>query len=78
MVYGVTRGIVAPKGTSKAVINHWAAAIKKASKDPELAKQMDAKGTDINYKGPDEYRAWFEETYADHEQVAIEIGMFKK
>lgn len=78
MVYGVTRGIVAPKGTSKAVINHWAAAIKKASKDPELAKQMDAKGTDVNYKGPDEYRAWFEETYADHEQVAIEIGMFKK
>ena len=78
MVYGVTRGIVAPKGASKAVINHWAAAIKKASKNPDLAKQMDAKGTDVNYLGPDDYRTWFEKTYADHEKVALEIGMFKK
>jgi len=78
MVYGIVRGIVAPKGTSKAVINHWAAAIKKAAEDPDVLKQMDAKGTDVIYRGPDEYRTWFEKTYADHERVAIEIGMFKK
>ena len=23
-------------------------------------------------------RAWFEKTYADHEKVAIKIGMYKK
>ncbi len=78
MVYGIVRGVVAPKGTSKAVIDHWAAEIKKASLNPDVLKQMDAKGTDVIYRGPDEYRAWFEETYADHERVAIEIGMFKK
>ncbi len=78
MVYGVTRGIVVPKGTSRAVIDHWAAAIKEASESPEVAKQMDAKGTDVNYLGPDEYRAWFEKTFKDHERVAVEIGMFIK
>ncbi|MFK5980534.1 MAG: tripartite tricarboxylate transporter substrate binding protein [Rhizobiaceae bacterium] len=78
MVYGIVRGVVAPKGTSQKVIDHWAAAIKKATEDPKVMSQMDAKGSEVIYSGPADYRAWFEQTYKDHEKIAISIGMFKK
>ena len=39
---------------------------------------MDAKGTDINWVGPKDYRIWAEQTYTAYEKVAIKIGMYKK
>ncbi len=78
LVYALERGIVAPKGTPQAAIDHWAGVFKKAAEDPELLKQMDAKGTDINFVGPKGYEDWYKKTYADYEKVAIKIGMYKK
>jgi len=78
LVYALKRGIVAPKGTPKDVIDQWAAIFKKAAEDPDLLKQMDAKGTEVAWVGPEDYRAWAKKTYADHEKVAIKIGMYKK
>ena len=78
LVYALERGVVAPKGTSKEIIDHWAGVFKKAAEDPDLLKQMDAKGTDINFVGPEGYEAWYKKTYADYEKVAIKIGMYKK
>jgi len=78
MVYALNRGIVAPKGTPKDVIEMWAGIFKKAAADPGLMKQMDAKGTGIEWVGPADYRAWADKTYAAHEKIAIEIGVWKK
>ena len=78
LVYALKRGIVAPKGTPADVIAHWSGVFKAAAEDADLLAQMDAKGTDINWVGPADYRTWAEATYADHEQVAIKIGMYKK
>jgi len=39
---------------------------------------MDAKGTGVAWVGPKDYRAWAKNTFADHEKVAIKIGMYKK
>jgi tripartite-type tricarboxylate transporter receptor subunit TctC len=78
MTFGVARGIAAPKGTPKDVIDHWSAIFKQAAEHPDLLAQMDAKGTDVAYQGPDEYRAWADQTYSDFEAVAIKIGMYKK
>ncbi|MDH3741044.1 MAG: tripartite tricarboxylate transporter substrate binding protein [Hyphomicrobiales bacterium] len=78
LVYALKRGIVAPKGTPADVVAMWSEIFKKAAEDPELLKQMDAKGTDVSWVGPDGYREWAAKTYADHEKVAIKIGMFKK
>ena len=78
MVYALKRGIVAPKGTSKHIIEYWSNVFKKAAEDPGLMKQMDAKGTDVKWVGPADYRKWAEKTYKDHEKVAIKIGMYKK
>ena len=78
LVYALKRGIVAPKGTPADVIAHWSGVFKAAAEDADLLAQMDANGTDINWVGPAGYRAWAEATYADHEKVAIKIGMYKK
>jgi len=78
LIYALKRGIVAPKGTPKDVVEHWAQVFKKAAEDPGLLKQMDAKGTDVNWVGPADYAAWAKKTFDDHEKVAIKIGMYKK
>ncbi len=78
MIYALDRGIVVPKGTSSEIIAHWSEIFKKAAADPELLAQMDAKGTDVNWVGPEGYRKWAQKAYADHEKVAIKIGMWKK
>ncbi|MEK9671321.1 MAG: tripartite tricarboxylate transporter substrate binding protein [Rhodospirillaceae bacterium] len=77
MEFALKRGIVAPKGTPKAVIEHWSKAFKKAAEDPGLLKQMDAKGTDVEWVGPGDYRKWADKTFADYKKVAIKIGMYK-
>jgi len=78
LVYALKRGIVAPKGTPKEIVDQWAQIFKKAAEDPDLMKQMDAKGTDVDWVGPADYRKWAKDTYASHEKVAIKIGMYKK
>lgn len=78
MTYSLDRGVVAPKGTPKEVLEHWGAIFKKAAEDPELKAALESKGTLVKYRGPDEYAAWFKDEYDAHEKVAIKIGMFKK
>ena len=78
MTYTLDRGIVVPKGTPKAAIDHWAGVFKRAVDDPEVQKQMKAKGTGLRFRGPEEYAAWFKRIYDDHEGVAVKIGMYKK
>ena len=56
MIYALDRGIVVPKGTPADKIEHWAQLFKKAAADPDLRKQMDAKGTEVNWVGPAGYR----------------------
>ena len=78
LVYALKRGIVAPKGTPKDVIEAWSKIFKKAAENPDLMKQMDAKGTDVQWVGPADYSKWAMDTFATHEKVAIKIGMWKK
>jgi len=78
LIYALKRGIVAPRGTPKDIVEHWAQVFKKAAEDPGLLKQMDAKGTDVSWVGPADYAAWAKKTFDDHEKVAIKIGMYKK
>jgi len=78
MVYALKRGIVAPKGTPKEIVDMWSQVFKKAAENPDLLKQMAAKGTGIEWVGPADFRTWAEDTYAAHEKVAIKIGMYKK
>ena len=78
MTFALERGIVAPKGTPREVIDMWAGIIKQAVDNPSLQAAMDAKGTGLRFQGPDDFRAYADKIYTDYEAVAIEIGMYKK
>ena len=77
LVFALKRGVVAPKGTPKEMVDYWADVFKQASEDPDLKKQMEAKGTDVAWVGPEDYRAWANQTFEDYKKVAIKIGMYK-
>ena len=78
LTFALERGIVAPKGTPDDVIAHWSEIFKQATEDQGLMDSMAAKGTGLGYQGPEDYRAWADQLYADYEEVAIAIGMYKK
>ncbi len=78
MNYALVRGVVAPKGTPKAMIDHWSEVFKKAAENMKLKEQLEAKGTVVKWVGPKGYAEWFKKEYDDHERVAIKIGMYKK
>ena len=77
MTFSLIRGVVAPKGTPKDAINHWAQLLKKASENKGLLKQMKAKGTGINWIGPDEYQKWIDKSFAEFKGIADEMGWGK-
>ena len=78
MTFALERGIVAPKGTPREIIDMWAGIIKQAVDNPSLQAAMDAKGTGLRFQGPDDFRAYADKIYSAYEAVAIEIGMYKK
>ena len=78
IVYGLNRGIVMPKGTPADIIAHYEGIFEKAMQDPKVVKAMDEKSTWIVYKNSADYRKFLEKSYADHEKIAIKIGMYKK
>lgn len=78
LVFALKRGIMAPKGTPKDKIDHWSQVFKKAAENPDLMKQMDAKGTDVEWVGPEDYEAWANKTFDQYKKVAVKIGMYKE
>lgn len=78
VVYGLHRGVVLPKGASRDVVKRYEDGFGKAMNDPAVKKALDEKGTWIVWLGSDDYAKFFEKSYADHEKVAIKIGMYKK
>ena len=72
------RGIVAPKGTPAAVIEKWSQVFKAAAENPDLLKQLEAKGTDVKWEGPADYRKWADGLFNDYKAVAVAIGMYKE
>ncbi len=78
MEFALKRGIVAPKGTPPAVIEMWSKVFKAAAENPDLLKQLEAKGTDVKWEGPADYRTWADGLFGDYKAVAVAIGMYKE
>ena len=77
MSFSIKRGVVAPKGTPKDVINHWAKVLKMAAENEDLKKQMVAKGTGVQWVGPEGYEAWAQTSYGEFKTIADEMGWGK-
>lgn len=78
LVGGTDRGVVAPKGTPKDVVEHYAAIFKKATEDTSVSESLGAKGTSVIYMGPAEYTAYFMDTQSKWEKVARKVGVYKR
>jgi tripartite-type tricarboxylate transporter receptor subunit TctC len=78
VVYGLTRGIVAPKGTKPDVIAYWEGVIKKAVESSAVKDALAAKGTSADFRGAAEYTSFLKKSYTQYEKLAISIGMYKK
>ncbi len=78
VTYGLARGVMAPKGTPPAVIKFWDAALEKASKDPAVIKAITGASSTVMYKSAADYGAFLKNSFAEHERLAIKIGMYKK
>ena len=75
--FATSRGVVAPKGTPKDVIDHYVALFKSAAKDPSVKKQMDAKGTDVVFISKDEYGKFMKNSFENMKKLAVAIGLYK-
>jgi tripartite-type tricarboxylate transporter receptor subunit TctC len=75
MLYLMWRGVLAPKGTPRGVVDKLAGAFKKMTEDKSVAPMIKKLGDEINYLGPDEFaKAWREEY-----ETQKELGkLFKK
>lgn len=77
LLFGVDRGIVLPKGVSKDVTKHYEKVIAKAMKDPEVVRQLEAKGSTVKYLGRKRYRRHLENTFNALKTTAIKVGLYK-
>jgi tripartite-type tricarboxylate transporter receptor subunit TctC len=77
VVYGLNRGVVAPKGTPADVIKTYEAAFAKAMTHKDVVAHMNKAGTWIVYKNAADYKKFFEQSFAQHVKVAKKIGMYK-
>lgn len=75
MTFSLTRGVMLPKGTPPEIIAYWAEVFKGPTQDEAFVSEQAAKGTSVQYLGPDEYRAWWEATSADFVDAAKELKM---
>lgn len=77
LVYGTDRGVSAPKGTPKAVVDFWSAAFSKAAKDPAVVNALNAKGTSVNYQDPAASTKYWSDTFSKWKGLAKKVGMYK-
>ena len=69
------KGVLAPKGTARPIIDKLATAFKKMTENQAVIKMIKSFGDDIQYLGPDEFtKIWREEHEAQKELAKI----FKK
>jgi tripartite-type tricarboxylate transporter receptor subunit TctC len=78
VVYAVERGVVAPKGTSKAVIDHYAAMFQEVAEDSNFKAEMHKKGILIDYKNASDYKKHFKATYDYWLPIAKQVGVYKR
>ena len=70
VVYLMWRGILAPKGTPRPVIDKLAGAFKKMTDDKTVVNMLKSFGDSPNYLGPDEFGKLWREEYEMHKELA--------
>ncbi len=78
VVYDVSRGVMAPKGTPADVITKLGSSCGAAAKEPEFAQAMKLQGTDVRYLDRAAYSKWLKETDDLNRNLAKDLGLLKR
>ena len=77
VVEGSYRGVAAPPGTPREIVERLASAFKKINFNPEFQKKMTEMGFDLLWWGPDEYNAEIQKRTEYYKKLLSDFG-FKK
>jgi len=72
---GSWNGIFLPPKTPRPIVDHWAAAVRKAQSDPGVIKKLNAQGSEIAYMGPDEFSKFVVKEVARWKELAHLAGL---
>jgi tripartite-type tricarboxylate transporter receptor subunit TctC len=75
VVYHMWRGVLAPKGTPRPVIDKLALSFKKMTEDKSVTVMIKQLGDRIYYLGPDDFSKLWREEYEYHKELG---KIFKK
>lgn len=76
--YAVNRGIMAPKGTPKAIEAKIDKACGEATKEASFAKSMKLQGTDVRYLDAAQYAGFLKKDAAITKELTKDLGLLKR
>jgi putative tricarboxylic transport membrane protein len=77
VIYGVNRGVFAPKGTPADIIALYENVFHRAVQRPEVVSAIEGNGTSIEFKGHKDYIAFLENDAKVTEKIAMAVGLKK-
>jgi tripartite-type tricarboxylate transporter receptor subunit TctC len=77
VVFSTDRGIVVPKGTPGLLTRQLETILARAMRDPKVIEKLAAYGTTVKYLNRKNYRKYLADTYAEWEDIAIGVGMYR-
>lgn len=78
VLYAVNRGLMAPKGTSEAVLARLEDACNKATKDKSVVEAMKKHGTDVEFLGRKAYAEFLRKNDKENADLAQALGYKRK
>lgn len=76
--WGSVKGVAAPKGTPKEIVDYYADVLKKISEDAEFKKTMADLYQPVMYQGPEEFGKFMKQASDDYAKLVKELGLVEK
>ncbi|MCX7780417.1 MAG: tripartite tricarboxylate transporter substrate binding protein [Negativicutes bacterium] len=76
--WGSVKGVAAPKGTPKEIVDYYADVLKKVAEDPDFKKAMADMYQPIMYQGPEEFGKFMHQASDDYAKLVKELGLDKQ
>ena len=78
VIYSVSRGLLAPKGTPADILAKLEGACGQAAKDPTFADSMRKQGTDVHYLDRKGYADFLKQNDALNKDLSRDLGLLKR
>ena len=78
VVYSVSRGLLAPKGTPNDILTKLESACGQAAKDPAFVESMKKQGTDVPYLDRKGYAEFLKKNDALNKDLSRDLGLLKR